>query len=222
MGSVIRHLVPRTRYLVPCALFFEVRRMNSRLLALALITVFLTTPLSSLFAQKYDYQQKDDELQPERILDAIGVESGMVVADVGTGWGYLAWKLARRVGPTGKVYANDIDKDGLAAIEDRCSKENVTNIIPVLGKIDDPLLPKGQLDIVTILHAFHDFTHPVEFLMNLKQSLADDGTVVVIDWHTILAKHRVVELFEDAGYELLREETFLARDYVCIFQLPNE
>ena len=97
-----------------------------------------------------------------------------------------------------------------------------TNIIPVLGKIDDPLLPKGEMDIVTILHAFHDFTHPVEFLMNLKKSLADDGTVVVIDWRTILQKHRVVELFEQAGYELLREETFLARDYVCIFHLPNE
>lgn len=203
-------------------LVFGDKRMHFEFLVLALTMLLQAPSPSSLSGQKYDYQQKDDEIQPERILDAIGVEPGMVVADVGTGWGYLAWKLARRVGPNGKVYANDIDKDGLAAIEDKCSKENVTNIIPVLGKIDDPLLPEGEMDIVTILHAFHDFTHPVEFLMNLKRSLADDGTVVVIDWRTILQKRRVVELFEEAGYELLREETFLRRDYVCIFHLPNE
>lgn len=188
--------------------------MNLRFFTLALLLLSLHT---SLYAQKYDYDQKDEQVQSERVLDAIGVKLGMVVADVGTGSGYLAWKLARRVGAKGKVYANDIDPDGLAEVEAKCSKENIGNVIPVLGKVDDPRLPEGKLDVVTMLHAFHDFTQPVEFLVNLKKSLKDDGIVVVIDWRTILKKDRVVELFEKAGYEFLREEPFLERDYICIF-----
>jgi ubiquinone/menaquinone biosynthesis C-methylase UbiE len=188
--------------------------MKLRLLLLALALFSLRT---NLYAQKYDYEKKDEQIQPERVLDAIGVEPGMVVADVGTGTGYLAWKLAERVGPTGKVYANDIDPESLAVIEDRCSKENIKNVTPVLGKVDDPCLPEGALDLVTILHAFHDFTQPIEFLVNMKKSLKDNGIVVVIDWRTILKKDRAIELFEEAGYQLLREETFLERDYICIF-----
>lgn len=192
--------------------------MNSRYPALALAILSLAPPCAKTQAQKYDYEQKDEQIQPERVLDAIGVEPGMVVADVGTGWGYLAWKLATRVGPKGKVYANDIDEEGLAAIEDKCIKDNITHVVPILGKVDDPCLPEGTLDIVTMLHAFHDFTQPVEFLVNLKKSLKDEGIVVVIDWRTIMRKERVVELFGQAGYEHLREETFLERDYVCIFR----
>jgi hypothetical protein len=83
--------------------------------------------------------------------------------------------------------------------------------------VDDPCLPEGELDIVTILHAFHDFTQPVEFLENMKKSLKEGALVVVIDWKTILKKDRVVELFEEAGFEFIKEETFLDRDYICIF-----
>jgi ubiquinone/menaquinone biosynthesis C-methylase UbiE len=196
--------------------------MNLRLPALALAILYLASPCSKLLAQKYEYKSKDEELQAERVLDAIGVEPGMVVADVGTGWGYLAWKLAKRVGKKGKVYANDIDKEGLAAIEDKCIKDNINNVVPILGKVDDPRLPEGELDIVTMLHAFHDFTQPVKFLVNLKKSLKNEGIVVVIDWRTILKKERVVALFEEAGYKLLREETFLERDYVVIFKLRGD
>jgi hypothetical protein len=89
--------------------------------------ILLIFTLSSVApaAQKYEYEAKDDDIQPEKILDAIGVEPGMVVADAGTGRGYLAWKLARRVGPTGKVYANDIDQEGLSYIEDKCRKDGI-------------------------------------------------------------------------------------------------
>jgi ubiquinone/menaquinone biosynthesis C-methylase UbiE len=190
--------------------------------AIALAMLSLAPPCSKTHAQKYDYQHKDEEIQSERLLDAIGVEPGMVVADVGTGWGYLAWKLAERVGSEGKVYANDIDKEGLAAIEDQCSRENINNVVPILGKVDDPCLPEGELDIVTMLHAFHDFTQPVELLVNLKKSMKEDGIVVVIDWRTILKKERVVTLFAEAGYKLLREVTFLERDNVFIFNVRRD
>jgi ubiquinone/menaquinone biosynthesis C-methylase UbiE len=185
-------------------------------------TDFIPAGLSSMaLAQKYEYDGKDDEIQPDRIMDAIGVKPSMVVADAGTGRGYLAWKLASRVGPTGKVYANDIDQEGLNYIEKKCRKDNIDHVIPVLGKVTDPCFPEGELDIVTMLHAFHDFTQPVEFLENLKKSLKPDGIVVVIDWRTILPKQRTIELFEKAGYEFVREETFLAKDYICIFGLKR-
>jgi ubiquinone/menaquinone biosynthesis C-methylase UbiE len=197
----------------------ERRPFFHKLLIIALGAAFV--PFGA-FAQRYDDAAKDAEIQPERVLDAIGVKPGMVVADAGTGRGYLAWKLASRVGPTGKVYANDIDQESLNYVEKKCREDNIDHVIPVLGKVADPCFPEAELDIVTMLHAFHDFTQPVEFLENLKKSLKPGGIVVVIDWRTILPQQRTIELFEKAGYDFVREETFLARDYVCIFSLGSD
>jgi len=76
--------------------------------------------------------------------------------------------MARRVGPTGLVFANDISTRALRSLEERATREGLANIRTVVGDVDDPLFPQRDLQLVVVVHAFHDFSHPVEWLVNLK------------------------------------------------------
>ncbi len=103
--------------------------------------VILAVSASAVPAAARDDAARDAELQPERVMDAIGIRPGMVVGEAGAGRGYFTFKLARRVGETGKVYANDIDNDALAHVRERCRDESVRNIETVLGEVADPPFP---------------------------------------------------------------------------------
>jgi len=128
-------------------------------------------------------------------MDVIGVKPGMTIGEVGAGRGYFTFKLARRVGDQGKIYANDIDQEALMSIESRCRAEGITNIEIILGKIDDPGFPEGKIDMVFMSFVFHLLEKPVELLRNLKPSMK-----------------------LGAGFELLRKETFLDRANIYIFR----
>jgi ubiquinone/menaquinone biosynthesis C-methylase UbiE len=122
------------------------------------------------------------------------------------------------VGETGKVYANDIDKSALAAIERRRASESVTNIETVLGTVDDPRLPAGALDMVFMVNAFHDLERPVELLANLLPALKPGATVVVMDRDPakvsdnarhFLTREQMEEIVGRSVFEMARVETFL-------------
>lgn len=173
--------------------------------------------------------RRDRELQPERLMDALGVKPGMVVAEPGCGDGYFTFKLARRVGGSGRVYAEDIDSRALRKLEERRDREGVGNIVTVLGEVTDPLLPERELDLVIFIHAFHDFEKPVEFLENLKPSLKQGATVVDVDIDPEKTGNRthfdtgdtVKNFFHQAGYEFVRSEDFLDDYFVLIFRVKE-
>jgi ubiquinone/menaquinone biosynthesis C-methylase UbiE len=106
----------------------------------------------------------------------------MVVGEVGAGRGYFTFRLASRVGPTGKVYANDIDEEGLGHLRNRAAERHLTNIATIVGRVDDPMLPKGQLDMVVMVNTFHDLAKPVELLAALVPCLKPGGKVVILDY----------------------------------------
>jgi len=169
-------------------------------------------------------KSRDRRLQPERVLDAVGLRAGMTVAEVGAGRGYFTVKLARRVGPSGVVYANDIDDGALETLDERCDEEDLENVTVVHGDVDDPRLPDDTLDMVFLVYALHDFTYPVEVLENLRSSLRPGATVVLLDQNPaitnddhFLPAERVVEIFADAGYHLSQREDFLERDLLMVF-----
>src|ERR1022692_1559432 len=93
-----------------------------------------------------DRPEREAEEAPEGALDALGIRPGMVVADVGAGTGYMSLRLAKRVGPTGKVYANDLQPEMLARLRDNAAKAGLTNIETVQGEEADPKLPAGRMD----------------------------------------------------------------------------
>ena len=165
---------------------------------------------------------RDARVQPEKVMDVIGVKPGMVIGEAGAGRGYLTFKLSPRVGETGMIYANDIDSGALRSINNRCKRENINNIKTVVGEVDDPLFPVNDLDMIVMIRAFHDFEKKVEWLKNAKKYMKPDATLVIIDGHdrhTQLNKEKVQEMGEEAGYQLVQYETFLAEDYIYIFRI---
>src|SRR5689334_24506922 len=85
--------------------------------------------------------ERDAEEQPEKALDALKLKPGMVVADIGAGVGYMSLRMARRVGPTGRVYANDLQPEMLAKLRENAARAKLENVVTVLGDVTDPKLP---------------------------------------------------------------------------------
>src|SRR5262245_1288649 len=107
-----------------------------------------------------DRSERVEEARPDRALDIIKIQPGWTVADVGAGSGYMSAKMARRVGPSGKVYANDIQPQMLALLQERLAKEKITNVEPVLGTAEDPKLPGSAIDLILMVDVYHEFQQP--------------------------------------------------------------
>ena len=174
--------------------------------------------------------RRDREHQPEKVMDVVGVEPGMVIGEVGAGRGYFTFWLSRRVGEEGKVYANDIVPSVLRFVRERCEKDGITNIETVLGEVDDPLLPEGALDMVFIVNAFHDLTRPVTLLNSLISSLKPGATVVIIDRvpekyqsarDHFLSEQEVLETIAQSDFALDRVETFLSEHNIYVVRPKN-
>ena len=172
--------------------------------------------------------RRDKWMQPEKIMDAIGVIPGMVIGEAGAGEGYFTFKLAHRVGNSGRIYANDILERVLGTIRERCERQGITNITTVLGEVEDPLFPESTLDMVVMMAAFHDFEKQVELLKNVKQYMKSNAGLVIIEKDPDkmergsshhMTKDEILETVKQAGYKLVRVEMFLERDNIYIFRL---
>jgi SAM-dependent methyltransferase len=125
--------------------------------------------------------------KPDLIMDALGIADGAVVADMGAGGGWFTIRLARRVGPNGLVYAQDIQELMIDAVSRQVQRENLRNVRTVLGTESDPNLPRG-LDAVLIVNAFHEMDSPdrpeviVTLLKNIAGALKPQGRIGVVDF----------------------------------------
>ncbi len=175
-------------------------------------------------------ERNGNELQPpDKVMDAAGVRHGMVIGEVGAGKGRYTVYLASRVGPEGKVYANDINEKSLVFLEDRSRKQGFANIETILGTPEDPRFPKGKLDMVFMTWVYHHLEHPVALLRNLIPSLKPRGTVVIVDPDPIKNKggkspeNRSPDQIRceagDAGFEVVRIETFLKLDNLYVLRV---
>lgn len=190
------------------------------LVAILSAAFLLIQPAPSLEAQ-YRSDTRDRIEQPEKVMEATGVRPGMVIGEVGAGHGYFTFRLARGVGDTGKIYANDIDRSALSYIGRTCVDEKITNVETVLGTVDDPRFPPGSLDMVFMVNSFHDLERPVELLAKLLPCLKPEATVVIMDRdparvsdpvHHFMTRAEVEETVGRSVFELVKIETFL-RDH---------
>lgn len=194
------------------------------------IAFLILTVLVSLSFPNPQSDARDKTEQPERVMDVTGVVPGMVIGEVGAGYGYFTFWLARRVGESGKVYANDINRSALSSIERKCREEGISNIETILGEVDDPLFPDNRLDMAFLVNSFHDLEKPVELLDNLKASLKPGATVVIMDRdpakfddrsHHLLTREEVLEKIAASHFELERVETFLSQHTIYIIRPRN-
>jgi predicted methyltransferase len=122
--------------------------------------------------------------KPDQIMDALGIADGAKVADIGAGAGWFTMRLARRVGPNGMVYAQDIQPQMLAAVRRRVQREGLLNVSTVLGKGSAPNLPAGVLDAVLVVDAYPEVKVPdrVTFLKNLALGLKPNGRIGIVNF----------------------------------------
>src|SRR5690349_1347617 len=104
--------------------------------------------------------ERMSEEEPDKALDEIGIAKGATVADIGAGAGYMTWRMAERVGPSGKVYANDIQPEMLRLLRRNMEQRELGNVETVLGTVDDPKLPRESVDLVLLVDVYHEFSEP--------------------------------------------------------------
>jgi len=160
---------------------------------------------------------------PDQVMDAIGIEPGMVVAEIGAGHGRYVVQIAVRVGENGKVYAEDIDAAALQHLEQRCAKWGLEHVETILGDVTKPKLPEDKLDVIFIISAYHHFSDPVALMKNARPSLKPDGIVAIGEWLNATSPEQIETEMKAAGYKLDRTETFLEKNnlYIYIFRIDQ-
>jgi len=171
---------------------------------------------------------RDEWQQPDRIMDALGIYDGNRVADVGAGGGWFTIRLARRVGPNGRVYAEDVQELMVESIKNAAEREGLSNVETILGSDRDPRLP-DNLDAVLMVGIYVYLEDPVAILRNIAASLAPTGRLGIVEYKKDGAGGPGPELDERidpeevirdaaaAGLELRSHETFLRYQYLLVF-----
>jgi predicted methyltransferase len=165
--------------------------------------------------------------RPDQIMDAMAIADGSIVADIGAGSGWFTIRLARRVGPQGRVYAEDVQTAMINAISRRVAREGLPNVKPVLGLNNDPRLPE-KVDAAIMVDAYHEIENRVAVLSSLARSLKPQGRIGVIDFKLDgtgpgpepderVSPDVVVKDAAQAGLKLIRQEPFLPYQYFLIF-----
>lgn len=171
---------------------------------------------------------RDAWQRPEQIMDALGIADGATVADLGAGGGWFTIRLARRVGPNGTVYAEDIQPQMIEAISRRVQREGLRNVHTILGAADDPRLPEGRTNAVLIVNVYNEMEDPVALLRNVARALVPKGRLGVVDFtkegwgpgppmEERVDPDRIVKDAERAGLRLVKRESFLRYQYLLVF-----
>jgi SAM-dependent methyltransferase len=137
-----------------------------------------------------DEQSRDRAGEAERVMKLLGVRRGLDVADIGAGAGYYTVRLARRVGPKGHVYAEDIVPDYLDRLAKRVAREGLADRVALVhGEPHDPRLPPGSVDLALLVHMYHEVEQPYGLLWNLRPALRPGARVAIIDARKETASH---------------------------------
>jgi len=129
-----------------------------------------------------DRPQREDEEAPTTAIAALDVKPGMTVADIGAGSGYYTMRLSRAVGPSGKVYATDVQRGMLDLIDRRVADQRVSNVTTVLGSAENPSLPAAALDLALMVDVYHELQSPQTFMRRLRETLKPDGRLVLLEF----------------------------------------
>jgi ubiquinone/menaquinone biosynthesis C-methylase UbiE len=129
-----------------------------------------------------DRPEREKEEQPARLVEILKFKPGEVVADVGAGSGYLSFRMAEKVGPSGKVLAVDVQPEMLAIIRKKMKDRDVTNVEPVLGTETDPKLPAGAVDTIILVDVYHELSHPYEMTAAMAKALKPGGRLVFVEY----------------------------------------
>ena len=150
---------------------------------------------------------RDEAGEAEYVMDWAGIQLGTTVADIGAGEGYYTIRLAERVGPKGRVLAQDINRGALDRLGERVTREQLDNVAIKEGAVDDPRLPQNSFDRIFMVHMYHEIEEPYAFLWRMRPALAKGGQVIVVDRDRATDRHGIPPKllfceFDAVGYRL--------------------
>ena len=175
-------------------------------------------------------EERETEEAPNRLVSALSLKPGYQVGDVGAGSGYLTWRMARVVGPTGKIYANDIQPEMISFLRTNLLVRGITNVVPVLGTTTDPRLPDNTLDLILLVDVYHECDHPLEMTRRMTDALKPGGRLVFVEyrgeerWIPIKPLHKMTaaqvrkEMALHPRLAFVENLTNLPRQHILIFQ----
>jgi ubiquinone/menaquinone biosynthesis C-methylase UbiE len=179
---------------------------------------------------------RDDHQKPRELMDALGLQPGWTVADVGTGVGYMLPFLSRAVGPEGKVIAEDIQTDFLDKAKQRAKLSNTNNVSFILGTTTDAKLPGDSVNAILVLDVYHHFDYPDQMLATLRDSLISGGYLYIVDYyrsekampngraleHIRADRDEVMKEVESNGLKFLWTRDHIPESqYILAFQKPR-
>jgi ubiquinone/menaquinone biosynthesis C-methylase UbiE len=179
-----------------------------------------------------DRPAREQEVQPDRALELIGIKPGMIVADVGAGSGFMTMRLARLVSPGGMVYTNDLQPSMLQLLEHRASTKHVANMKFVQGTDKDVRLPAAAIDLALLVDVYHEFWYPQEMLRSIRRALKPNGQLVLLEYrkedpklpihpnHKMSVSEVRTEL-EAEGFVFDRLLDGLPMQHILIFRSPS-
>lgn len=184
--------------------------------------------MSAAGADWLNRPERETTEMPDRLLDALQIEPGMTVADVGAGIGYFSWRIAGRVGPEGRVLAVEIQPEMLERLGVEMKKRDIRNVRSILGTPVDPMLPAKSVDLALMVDVYHEFRHPEAMVARIRQSLKEDGRMVLVEYrgedptvpirpeHKMTVKQVLLEILP-MGFRLQSRLDFLPWQHVFVF-----
>ena len=174
-----------------------------------------------------EVRDRDEWQEPDRIMDALGIADGARVADIGAGGGWFTVRLARRVGPNGRVFAEDVQHQMIESIQRRMLRENLRNVEPILGTTTDPKLPHN-LNAVLLVDTYPQIDDRVLMLKQLAVALAPNGRLGIVDFNKDsfgpgpamnerLEPEVIIADAAKAGLRLHAHHKFLRYQYLLVF-----
>lgn len=149
--------------------------------------------------------EREAEEAPSKALAALELKPGMAVADIGAGSGYYTSRMAKLVGPTGKVYATDIQPGMLEILNRRIQSEGLANVTTVLGTMDDPKLAPASIDLAIMVDVYHELQDPQAFLQRLRPVFKPGGRFVLLEYRKEDPKVPILEVHKMSVAEVKME-----------------
>jgi SAM-dependent methyltransferase len=172
--------------------------------------------------------EREEEEAPDVALNVLKIPKGASVADIGAGSGYITVRLAARVGPNGRVFANDVQPQMLNILARRLNNANITNVTLVEGTLNDPRLPPASVDLALMVDVYHELSQPQAILRHVRESLKPGGRLVLLEYrkedptvpikpeHKMSVAEAKMEV-EAEGFTLSTVDETLPRQHILIF-----
>ena len=194
------------------------RALASLVLGLALAGAGCTTAKRVM----YEGFGRDEWQQPDRVVSDLALAPGASVADLGSGGGYFTFRLARAVGPSGRVYAVDVDRGMNEHVAGAADEQGLANVTTVLAAADDPRLPE-PVDLVFTSNTYHHLENSAAYFRAVRERhLAPGGRVAIVEYRPDVTGHStaretIVQEMTAAGFRLVKAFDYLERQHFLVF-----